>query len=71
MNKGANFRQWLTTCPIRGILLLCSLSFCTMLMACNDKYTEDQNSPVVRLRNDLKALAVGDLNEVKGETLPE
>ena len=40
-------------------------------MACERKDTEDPGSPVVKLRNDLKALAIGDLDEVKGETSPQ
>jgi hypothetical protein len=71
VNKGTNFRQRLTTCPIRRIVLLCSLSFCGLLMACEPRYTEESSSPVVKLRNDLKALAIGDLDEVKGETSPQ
>jgi hypothetical protein len=42
-----------------------------MVIACERKYTEDASSPVVKLRNDLRALAVGDLDEVKGNASPD
>src|ERR1700740_889415 len=70
MCKDAGPTPWLTIRPIRRILVLCLLGICGAMGACRSGNTEDPNSPAVTLRDDLRALAIGQLTEVTGKTLP-
>lgn len=58
-----NAPRWQLICA--SLLLAISAAF----VSCRSAYTEDPRSGVMKLRNDLKGLAVGTLPEVRGHTL--
>jgi hypothetical protein len=51
------------------MMLLPLLAFCAAFVSCKNEYTKDPQSDVVKLRNDLRDFAAGNLQEVRGHTL--
>lgn len=51
-----------------GLVML--TSFFPLLVACERRATEDLDSPVVQLRNNLRAIAAGTIDNVSGNTSP-
>jgi hypothetical protein len=45
-----------------------ALAFCGLLSCRSSKETNDPRSAVIKLRNDLRSFAVGNLQEVRGQT---
>ncbi len=57
---------------VTRVALLILAASCAIHVSCsNGRQTEDPDSPVVKLRNELKRLAVGELNQVVGNTPAE
>jgi hypothetical protein len=59
--------------PRTAPLVLALFVVCLSLISCSQKpgYTEDPQSSVVKLKNDLVRFSKGELNEVTGTTAPE
>lgn len=71
--RGAFYRTARSSLKVRrlstfGLVML--TSFLSLLVACERRATEDPDSPTVRLRNNLRAIATGTIDNVSGKTLP-
>jgi len=60
-----------STMALSTIALLPLLVSSAALVSCNSGDTEDPHSNIVKLRNDLRGIATGALQEIRGQTLPE